>query len=358
MTTEGETHGRAATLVPFDEPRRLAELQAYGILDTPNEDHFEALTRLAVQICGTPVGLLSLVDRHRVWFKSRLGLAAAELPREHTICGDVVTARRPLQIPDLLLDGRYAQLPGVAGGPCFRFYAGFPLLTGNGHALGSLCVLDLAPRVLDAAQYAAMQTLAGHAMSQLDLRRAASGLRAQRETERDAEDRLLDQRAVEMLRLRVLLDSAATACKSLSLRLPEAVLLQDGWSAALHCALRSDGGEHAGRRCQISCPADLEAHLDYADLYRLLEFARIATRAVLQVDDTAELHIAVSARGHSVLLQIESAGSAGGGIFRLDGAVHRSLTYLATRLNAQLEIRDQADAAFSLRCMVPRVPVH
>src|SRR6478752_136292 len=134
-----------AAPLPENESERLAALRSFHVLDTPPEECFDILTALTAHIVGTPVALVSLVDSERQWFKSRYGFEATETPRDISFCGHVVAHAEPMVVPDARLDWRFADNPLVTGDPHIRFYAGFPLLTPDGVALGSLCALDRKP---------------------------------------------------------------------------------------------------------------------------------------------------------------------------------------------------------------------
>lgn len=163
--------------LPPDEASRLAELRAYHVLDTLPEQLYDDLTRLAAYICGTSSALLTLVDEDRQWFKSRVDFDFAETSRESSFCAHAILDPFSLLIvPDTLLDKRFADNPLVTGKPHIRFYAGAPLVMADGAALGTLCVLDKAPRRLSADQRIALSALARQAMVLLELRRIVEGI--------------------------------------------------------------------------------------------------------------------------------------------------------------------------------------
>lgn len=161
----------ASRASPVDQ--RLIALRRYGVVDTEQEDAFDDLARLAGQICGAPIALISFVEEERQWFKARLGLSMSDTPIRDSICAHVVEARDMLVIPDLRMDLRTCDNALVTGEPHVRFYAGAPLVTQEGHVLGTLCVLDHEPRPdgLSAGQASALARLARQVMALLDLRR-------------------------------------------------------------------------------------------------------------------------------------------------------------------------------------------
>ena len=161
---------------PFDEKRRLEALRSYGVLDTLPEGALDDLTALAAAICETPIALISLVDEKRQWFKSRIGLELAESPLDASICVHALHTKDLFIVPDTTKDERFARNPVVVGEHGIRFYAGAPLITPEGAALGTLCVLDRVPRTLTSAQEQALRVLARQVMTNLEFRRQAREL--------------------------------------------------------------------------------------------------------------------------------------------------------------------------------------
>lgn len=158
--------------VPAAEGERLSELDSFSILDTLPEQAYDDITYLASQICDTPIALVSFVDADRQWFKSRVGLGMAETPRDEAFCAHaIVDPDEVLVVPDATADPRFVDNPLVAGDPDIRFYAGAPLVTSTGNALGTICVIDRVPRELTPDQRAALEALSRQVMAQLELRR-------------------------------------------------------------------------------------------------------------------------------------------------------------------------------------------
>lgn len=155
----------------MNEAERLNVLNGYGILDTPHEEPFERVAALAQLIFDTPIVLISLLDEHRQWFKSNIGLDIRETPREQAFCNETIRSEDVLVIGDAERDIRTALNPLVTGKPHIRFYAGAPLVTPEKARLGSLCVIDRQPRGFDDRQKAILQSLAGLVMTEMELRR-------------------------------------------------------------------------------------------------------------------------------------------------------------------------------------------
>jgi anti-sigma regulatory factor (Ser/Thr protein kinase) len=179
-----------------DETARLAALRRYRILDTEPEQAFDDLTLLAAQSCGTPIALITLLDEDRQWFKSRLGTSATETARSVAFCAHTIQQHDLFVVPDTLADERFRDNPLVVGEPWVRFYMGAPLVTHDGHALGSLCVLDRVPRTLTPEQQGALAALRRQAVAQLELRlnvdELAQALR-ERDHAEEAQQRLVEE---------------------------------------------------------------------------------------------------------------------------------------------------------------------
>ena len=172
------------------DPTRLAALRETALLDTGPEEEFDRLTRLAARLLGSPAAMLSLVAGDRQVFKSMSGPAAAGLPLEipltHSFCKHAVAAAAPLVVPDAAADPRFAGNPAVALG--VAAYLGVPLITRGGHALGTLCVSEPAPRAWTDDDVRALTDLAEVAVAEIERRRAEAQARRSEETLLAAEE--------------------------------------------------------------------------------------------------------------------------------------------------------------------------
>ena len=173
----GGPTGRRRTMMtatapaPITNQARVAELQKYAILDTEPEQAFDDLTLLASYVCKTPIALISLVDEDRQWFKSRVGMSVTQTARDVAFCSTAIQQSDVFVVPDTLQDERFRNNPLVVSEPRIRFYAGAPLITEEGYALGTLCVVDRAPREFSADQREALQALSRLVLAQMEFRR-------------------------------------------------------------------------------------------------------------------------------------------------------------------------------------------
>jgi anti-sigma regulatory factor (Ser/Thr protein kinase) len=152
------------------EAERLAALRRYRILDTDPEAPFDDLALIASQICGTPMALITLVDADRQWFKARVGITTRETSRSISFCAHAIEHEGLFIVPDAREHRAFRDNPMVTGDPYVRFYAGAPLITPDGHALGTLCVVDRVPRTLTREQLDALVALKRQVEAQLELR--------------------------------------------------------------------------------------------------------------------------------------------------------------------------------------------
>ena len=184
----GDQQGVVSTeMIPLDERARLAAVRRYRILDTPGDGAFDRVTRLAARLFKVPISIVSIVDHDRIWFKSRYGTDAQQVGRDRGLCASAILQRDPLVVPDALVDPHALANPLVAGEFGLRFYAGAPLTTWDGHNLGTICVIDREPRVIDDEGIATLEDLAAIVVHELELRLASNAL-----VEREHEARALD----------------------------------------------------------------------------------------------------------------------------------------------------------------------
>lgn len=161
------------SLIPANEPGRLAAVRRYEILDTPPDGTFDRITAIAARLLDVPISIVSIVDHDRIWFKSHHGLSVTEIGRDPGLCASAILRDDPSIIPDAKRDLHALANPLVAGEFGLRFYAGAPLRTPDGFNLGTLCVIDKEPRTISAEQIDLLKDLAAVVMDQLELRRAA-----------------------------------------------------------------------------------------------------------------------------------------------------------------------------------------
>lgn len=159
--------------VPADEMQRLRELERYGVIGSPSDEHLERIVELAALIFSVPISVISLVEKDRQWFLSRRGLDASETPREQAFCAHAIVGDGVMVVPDAMEDPRFRSNPLVTEPPHIRFYAGAPLSTPDGHNLGTLCVIDRQPRQPSPQQLRQLTLLSELVMREIELRHLA-----------------------------------------------------------------------------------------------------------------------------------------------------------------------------------------
>ena len=146
--------------IPPDEAGRQDALDRTGLVSPAGNADLQDIVELAATICDVPIALVSLVDHGRQFFKAKVGLDAQETPRDISFCGHAILGTEPFIVPDAAADDRFADNPLVTGSPHIRFYAGVPLVVDDQHAVGTLCVIDTRPRVLDERMRDSLERLA------------------------------------------------------------------------------------------------------------------------------------------------------------------------------------------------------
>ena len=170
-----------AAASPLNENQRIAALHEYDLLDSLPDKDYDDITRIAADICGMPISLISLIDKDRQWFKSRVGMEASETPRDIAFCAHAILQPDELfMVRDTTLDDRFADNPLVTGDLNINFYAGVPLVTEGGNALGTLCVIDSKPNDLSKEQKETLKALARQVVAYFELRKQSKMLNAQR----------------------------------------------------------------------------------------------------------------------------------------------------------------------------------
>jgi signal transduction histidine kinase len=157
--------------IPANDDQRIEELYRYEILDTPYEEEFDDIVKLASRICNTPISLITLVEKSRQWFKAKIGIDSSETSRDVSFCSHSLDMHTDLlMVEDATQDERFHDNPFVVEDPKIKFYAGVPLVSSNGYKLGTLCVINSIPQLLTAEQSFALKVLADQVMKMLELR--------------------------------------------------------------------------------------------------------------------------------------------------------------------------------------------
>lgn len=237
--------------LPPNEAARLEALARTDLLDSESEVEFDDVVAIASQICATPIALVSLVDEKRQWFKARIGVEARETPRDVAFCAHAIVAPDPFVVADATADERFRDNPLVVGEPHVRFYAGVPLVTPDGHAIGTLCVIDREARVLAPEQHRALVALARQVMVLVGARRKARDLAAA--------NRALEERARELAASEARFRDLAESSRDLIARItPHGKILYV--SPAVRGLLGYEPDEVLGRALdEVIHPDDLEA---------------------------------------------------------------------------------------------------
>ena len=202
--------------IPANETERIATVRALNILDTAPDIAYDEIGELASQICRCPIAYISFMDDDRLWLKAKYGLPPDlnQCPREIAFCAITICGSEMVMAPDLRQDPRFNQIPFVTGEPHFKFYCGIPLVTDEGYALGTLCVIDFEPRQLVFEQTESLRRLSRQVMTQLELRRKLIGLdQAMRELDETHKDLALEKARTEELLANILPVSIAEEIK-------------------------------------------------------------------------------------------------------------------------------------------------
>lgn len=238
--------------VPANEKQRLATLRSLGILDTPPEERFDRLTRLASRIFNVPIALVSLVDAERQWFKSNQGLQpTAQGPRDESFCAHAILSDELLEVTDAQADPRFSDHPAVTGALGLRYYAGRPLKSAGGMRLGTLCLVDTKPRKLSEDEKASLDDLSHMAEQEITAMQLAT---------LDHLTQLTNRRGFESLGRHVL-----AACKRLGLPLSVVVMDLDGFKGINDTFGHEEGDQALKAFAQILlesfCGSDVVARL-------------------------------------------------------------------------------------------------
>lgn len=211
--------------LPANEAQRLKALNSYGILDSEAEQAFDDLARIAALSCDMPIALISLVDRDRQWFKSHIGLEARQTHRDLSFCAHaILDPEKVMVVPDARLDTRFAGHPAVVGEPHIVFYAGAPLITPTGEAIGTVCIADHKPRALTEVQLQILRSLAAQAVTQLEMRRSLMTLEATLESH--------EEYVGQLERTQEVLEEESSTVRSPGLAID--ALSRSNWTANLH----------------------------------------------------------------------------------------------------------------------------
>ena len=387
-----------AAPLPSDETARLRELHRYEVLDSLPDPSFDGLTRLASEIAGAPIGLISLTDENRQWFKSRVGVDVAEIPREWAPCAHVVASGESIVCADMSRDRRFSDNPLVLGPTHFRFYAGLALVTPRGSVLGTLAVIDTEPRSLATSQVEGLATIAKQIVSELELRTAYRDLAALRAREREFETRLLKERTDEAQRLAAELhDGVGQELVGISIMLAAAVndarrrhsalakpleevgqllahaielarraaqehggfaIRVAGLTGALEQYVRRVDGS-TGPRVELSAPGIPHGCLDDSQAYHLLRIAQEAITNARRHSRARLVKVFCGYETGKVRLSVvdDGVGLATGGESP-PGIGRHVMEYRARAIGAELSVAPAASGGLAVSCEIPCCAAH
>jgi two-component sensor histidine kinase len=254
----------------WDETKRLAALRSYGILDTPLEQDFDDVVRIAAHVCNAPISIINLIEDTRQWFKAEIGLGVRETPLDASICAHAILQPGLFVVPDTTQDPRFACNPLVTGEPHLRFYAGALLETPEGLPLGTVCVLDYKPRELTEEQAFTLRALARQVMAQLELRRTLAQYKRSQEQQQLLIRELHHRVKNTLATVQAIMGSTARASSSMeefqhafigriaSLAKTHSLLTEERWQAVpfhdLVCLELEPYDDAAGKRIKIRGP--------------------------------------------------------------------------------------------------------
>lgn len=337
------------------QKRRLAALRRYDILDTPREEEFDDIVALAARICEAPISVVNLIDEERQWFKAEVGLGVRETPLETSICSHVILEHDFVEISDTLADARMADNPlclDPEGG--LRFYAGALLKTPDGMPIGTLCVLDTAPRTLTDVQRETIRVLARQVMKQLDLRLALRQLDLMR---RETDHRVKNSLQMIASLVRIGRDggegSPAEAFDRIEARLNAAALIHksiersnSGGEVSL-ASLMSELGEHLGAIAPdgievtvTACDADISANQAAAVATLVNEFAANSFAHGFDENEAGHVALVATLSGSTITLECRDDGCGWGEAGPSGGLGFSIIQAAAQKAGGELELLD------------------
>jgi diguanylate cyclase (GGDEF)-like protein len=315
--------------IPANESARMETLRALSILDTPAEERFDRLTRLAKRLFNVPIALVSLVDENRQWFKSCVGLAVTETSRDASFCAHAILHDDILMVPDTLKDPRFHDNPLVTGEPGIRFYAGCPLTVPDGSKLGTLCLIDTKPRGLDEEDCVLLRDLG---------RMAGEELAAVQLATLDPLTQLSNRRGFETLS-----QHALNVCKRMNR--PASLLFFDLNDFK---AINDNYGHAEGDRALVGFAdvlrdalreSDVIGRLGGDEFVALLTDSNLAQTAVVtqRLQEALALHNAVAKRGYDIRFSV--------GQIEYDAHLHTSIDDLLAAADAAMYVNKRASKA-------------